>query len=214
MKNFLFVSILYILLCVSCAPAVVRGYKRTGKELILREQIPVVLDTSGRLQKFNMSIDFMQKHFSGMLLIKETARDTYRMVFTTHFGLSVFDFEYARQNFRVLYCIDPLKKRKIQNLFRNDFTILLQLALKNENPAVIYTEKADLPKEVYKFTAFKPNSYYRKNTLTHVLEQIECGSGFGKTKFVFDNYRNGLPEWIQIKHTKLRLTIVLDKINQ
>lgn len=214
MKSFLFVSILYILLCVSCSSSITRGYKKNGKEAILRKQIPAVLDTSGKLQKFNMSIDFMQKHFSGMLLIKETAKDTYRMVFTTHFGLSIFDFEYARHNFRVFYCIDPLKKKKIQNLFRDDFTTLFQLGIKNENPAVIYTQKEDLPKEVYKFTAYKPNSYYLKNTLFHVLEQIESGSGFGKTRFMFDNYQNGLPERIQIKHTKLRLNIILDKINQ
>ena len=134
MKYLLFLSI-WLLLVTSCSPSLVKGFHREGKQLVGKEQLPPMIEAS-QLSRYSMTIDFRDKHFSGLLLIKQTVDKSYRIVLSTHFGLSIFDFELSPDTFIVHHCAEPLQKKKLLSLLHLDFAVLLGLNLKEENKAI------------------------------------------------------------------------------
>lgn len=211
MRSLLSVSLCLLLLCCSCAPSIIRGCHKGEVCTVVKGQLPPMIDASSRLCKYNMTIDFMRKHFSGLLLVKKTGTGTYRTLFSTHFGLSLFDLEISNDTLIVHHCIEPLKKKKILSLFQRDFSVLLGLNLQAENKALAYTCAQPQTEPVYKLSTPGFGGYYRTSPETDRMQEIRLGSGLRKTTF------RSLPdstgqEAIRIRHTGLRLSIGLDGI--
>lgn len=210
MKSLLSASLCVLLLCCSCAPSILRECRK-GETLFLgKEQCPAMVNASGRLCKYNMTIDFMRKHFSGLLLIKETEKGTYRTLFSTHFGLSLFDLEIGSGGLIVHQCIEPLNKKKILDLFYRDFQVILGLNIQPENKALVYTctgQKSDI---VYKLFTPGFKGYYRMDR-SGDIEEIQLGSGLRKTTFRSFPDSTG-QEAIRIRHSGLKLSIGLDTV--
>lgn len=212
MRSLLSVSLASLLLLTSCSPSLTRGYRRAGVERVAKEKLPVAVDAAGGVQKYNLSLTFGKRHFSGMLLVRRSGEDTFRMVLSTHFGLTVFDFELTPDAFRVHHCVEPLRKEKILSLFRRDFSCLFGLNLQEENEAVIYRKKDGLPKEVYKFVARKPRCWYEQDVEKRRLERMKVGSGWGSALFDFPAWHGGVPSSIRISHSGLPLRIELERM--
>lgn len=212
MKSLLSVSICLLLFCCSCAPSITKDCRKGETLLIGKEQLPPMVDASGQLRKYNMTIDFMRKHFSGMLLVKETATGTYRTLFSTHFGLSLFDLEVGTDSLTVHHCIEPLNKKKILNLFYRDFSVLLGLNIPSQSKATVYICPKPPTGIVYKLSAPRSKGYYRIDTSTGLVEQIKLGSGLRKTTFRSQPDSTG-QQSIRIRHTGLKLSIGLDALN-
>lgn len=139
--------------------------------------------TESSTQKYNLQLDFKKHHFSGMLLIKELNSGEIRIVGTTYFGMSLFDFSLSNGSFLVNSCIEPLKRKKLLLLLESDFR---QLLLTNQRRKV--KAKADYDRR-YGF-----------------------GRWFGKT-FICINEDEGAVESVKLKHTWIGLQIQLDPID-
>lgn len=212
MKSLLSVSLCLLLIGCSCASSLTRDRGKGETIRVEKEQLPPMIDASANLCKYNMTIDFLRKHFSGLLLLKETGTGTYRALFSTHFGLSLFDLEIGADSLKVHHCVEPLNKRKILNLFYRDFQVLLGLNLEDENKATLHTGVRPDTDLVYQLSASGQKSYYRMNNKTGRIQEIRQGSGLRKITF------RSLPdstgqESIRVRHTGLKLSIGLDAIH-
>ena len=187
MRSLVSVSLCLLLLCCSCASSITRGYRKGETVTVGKEQLPPMIDASDRLCKYNMTIDFMRKHFSGLLLVKQSEAGTYRMLFSTHFGLSLFDFEIGRDSLVVHHCIEPLNKKRILDLFSRDFSVLLGLPVQAVKMVVVYDTSG-------------------------CMQEIRLGSGLRKTTFRSITDSTGV-DVIRIRHTGLRLSIGLDGLD-
>ena len=136
-------------------------------------------------QKYNMQLDFMKHHFSGMLIVRELPDNEIRILASTYFGLSLFDFSLRNEEFQVNSCIEPMKKKKILQLLETDFK---NLFLNGKNIRIK-----------------KKNSTFEKRV---------TGSGFGKSVFYLSEFVSGHPKQIKIKHPWLRLSIQLDNLKE
>lgn len=211
MRSLLSVSLCLLLMCTACAPSITKGCRKGDVQEVGKERLSPMIDASARLCKYNMTIDFMRKHFSGLLLVKETEAGTYRTLFSTHFGLSLFDLEIGSDTLIVHHCIEPLNKRKILALFQRDFSVLLGLNLQSGNEAIRYTCMKPQTDVVYKLSTPGFRGYYRMNEATGCIQEIRLGSGLRKTVFRLLPPAAGT-QAIRIKHTGLRLSIGLDAI--
>lgn len=210
MKSLLSVSLCLVLLLPSCAPSLTKGMRQTGTQPVCRGGLPVMLETTGGLQKYNMTIDFMKKHFSGLLLVKQTAPGTYRTLFSTHFGLSLFDFEITADSLQVHHCIEPMRKKKLLSLLHRDFSVLLGLNLPViPSVAELYTAPSSPADTVfYVPSPASAKGYYLQKDRR--MAEIRLGRGLGKTTFT------GQPDAATpsfcIRHTGLRLAIGLEPL--
>ena len=210
MRNLLFVSLCLLVACSSCAPSITRGLREGPVQSVRKEQLPPMAQTNGTLLKYNMIFDFMKKHFSGMLLVKQTDTNTIRTLFSTHFGLSLFDFEINKDTLIVHHCIEPLQKKNVLSLLQKDLSILFGLNLQDLHEATVYTGSRDNTKIVYRLD--NPDIFYRKNLDSNTLEQIKTGRGFGKTYFRLLPGEKDNGNSILIRHPLLRLSIQLEPL--
>lgn len=171
-----------------------------------------MVKTGDRLCKYNMTVDFWRKHFSGLLLIRQTEAGTYRTLFSTHFGLSLFDLEINRDRVVVHHCIESLNKKKILDLLARDFSVLFGLFIQPENQVIPYQCLSTQNEAVYYITYPIAKGFYRQDKATGRLEEIRMGSGLRKITFRSLPDSSGNTPSIQIRHTGLRLTIGLDAL--
>lgn len=146
-------------------------------------EVKALLVGGGKFSFYPQTL-YRRKHFSGLLLVKKTGTDTYRTLFSTHFGLS---------------------------LFQRDFSVLLGLNLQAENKALAYTCTKPQNDTVYKLSTPGFGGYYRTSPETDRVQEIRWGPGLRKTTFHSLPGSTG-QETIRIRHTGLRLSIGLDGI--
>ncbi len=174
----LFASLLLIFLCLfaSCA---------SSKMADAGSSVPAVIRAEAYSQKYNMQLDFMKRHLSGILIIRKLPDKDIRIIASTYFGLSLFDFSFRGDTFHINNCIEPMQKKKVLQLLETDFKNLL---LEGRN--IHIKEKND------------------------TFEKRATGNGFGKSVFYLSEFVAGHPEQIRIKHPWLRLSIQLNKLEE
>lgn len=171
-----FISILLIiLLSLSCS------HKISEKAVSL----PPIVKLDSLSQKYNIQIDFMKHHFSGLLIVRKMDDHEIRILSSSYFGMSLFDFSFQNDKFIINSCLEPLRKKKILNLLEMDF--------KN----VFLTGKNSKRKEK-----------------SAIFEKRTSGKGFGKSVFYSSDFSGEAPNRIKIRHPWMRLTIQLDKLNE
>ena len=148
---------------------------------------PVIELTQGEeSQKYNIQLDFMKHHMSGMLIVRRMPDNEIRIVASTYFGLSLFDFSLHDDQFNVNSCIEPMKKEKVLKLLEMDFR---RLFLNGKDVRV-------------------------KATKDNATQKRTSGKGFGKSVVYITDDTPGDPAQIKIKHPWIRLTIRLDKLSK
>lgn len=174
----LFASLILVvlLLFTSCA---------SSKTMNVEASTSPIINAHEQSQKYNMQLDFMKHHLSGMLIVRRLPDDEIRILATTYFGLSLFDFSLQGDEFRVNSCMEPMKKKKILQLLEADFK---NLFLNQKNVRI-----------------------KKKNDTS---EERVTGRGFGKSVFHLSEFVTERPEQIRIRHPWLRLSIQLDKLNE
>lgn len=145
-------------------------------------------------QKYNIQLDFMKHHFSGMLIVRRMAGNEIRILAATHFGLSLFDFSLCGDQFKVNSCIAPIQKEKVLKLLEMDFK---HLFLNRKGIRVKTNNKSSSKKG-------ESNHPYTEKRTT--------GKGFGKSILTIIGETPGNPATVKIKHPWIRLTIQLDKL--
>ena len=149
--------------------------------------LPAIELTQGESsQKYNIQLDFMKHHMSGMLIVRRMPDNEIRIVASTYFGLSLFDFSLRNDQFTVNSCIEPMKKEKVLKLLEMDFR---RLFLSGKDTRV-------------------------KATKDSSTEKRTSGKGFGKSVVYITGNTPGDPAQIKIKHPWIRLTIRLDKLSK
>ncbi len=172
-KLLLFAGLLGILLCMSsCASKVAQSPK-----------LPPMVEVRVTSERYNMQLDFMKHHFSGMLIVRQLPGNEIRILATTYFGLSLFDFSLHGETFTVNSCIEPMKKEKVLKLLEGDFKNL-----------------------------FLTSSRARVKEKSSTFEKRITGKFFGKSVYALSEYMDGNPTRVLIKHPWIRLKIQLDRL--
>ena len=58
-------------------------------------------------QKYNIQLDFMKHHMSGMLIVRRMPDNEIRIVASTYFGLSLFDFSLRNDQLLSTVALNP-----------------------------------------------------------------------------------------------------------
>ena len=209
MRNLLLNSLLLLLLFSACSPSILKNFRKENAFAVSRNDFYPFFPSVDSTHLFNMQIDFRKNHLSGFLLIKSVRPDVYGIVFTTHFGMSVFDLEFDKGLFRINYCMEALNKKRAMQLLENDFRILLFLNPEIEqNLSEIYRSKNNPDLEINRMG----NIYYLKDIKNETLLAIEAPHFFSSSQYDFSDYINRFPSVIRIKHSRIGLKMQLEKI--
>lgn len=172
--------------------------------------VPPAIELSAKegSQKYNIQLDFMKHHFSGMLIVRRMPDNEIRILASTYFGLSLFDFSLCGDQFKVNSCVAPMQKENVLKLLEMDFK---QLFLKGKGVRVRTTKDRSTGKSTNCPTGKSANHSTDKRT-KRSIEKRTSGKGFGKSIIFINGETPGDPEKVKIKHPWIRLTIQLDKL--
>jgi hypothetical protein len=210
MKNFLLISIL--LLFFGC-----RTVKHCNLQKVNEQQTEVAQLYSCFKDNFNKAlfkseIKIFKNNISGLTLIKLMPDNSYRINFITELGLKIFDFELKGDQFKVIYCLEKMNKKKLIQILKEDFTLLL-LENKLDDNAILYKNKTNSEK-VFRFHHKNNYTYYYIDDNTKILNKIEnCGYFSRRVTIGFSEFKNKFPTKIDISHHYLKLNIRLNKID-
>ncbi len=173
-------------------------------------EIPYSLPHSEKTLIYKTSIDFYQRNISGLLIIKKTDEQSYRIALTTQFGLKIFDFALNGGNLEVVYCIDYLNKKSIISTFEDDFNLLL---MQNKFDRIYTLKDVEKKYKAWVFQSGKMQYYYLMNTEKSQIEKIEQWKrNAEKISVNLYEYKENLPGNITLKHHNLKLNLELKRI--
>jgi hypothetical protein len=161
---------------------------------------------------YNTQVDVVGKHLSGILLIKNMADSSTRMLFSNEIGFKFFDFEFsANGNFKVYYILKQMNKKAVLKTLQKDFELILMQHLDMNAVHIL----KDLENRYYAFPQSKGSYYYITDSNCHQLVRIEKASKRKPVvKAIMQNYDEGMPDTIGITHTKFNFTIGLKRLKQ
>lgn len=142
-----------------------------------------LLKAGSDMQTFNMQINFKKQSFSGMLIVQHRTDNEIRIVASTFFGPTLFDFGLKDGQFNIYSCIEPLHNKGVIRLFENDFKKI-----------------------------FLSNQAFRKIKSHEEYTEHISGRIFGKSIFqTFKSQNNGF-EKLTIKHPWIGVNISLERL--
>lgn len=154
---------------------------------------------------YKASILVFDKQFGGILIIKKIAENNHRVVFTTEFGNTIFDFSFEGDGFKVNRILKEMDRKLLLNILEKDFRSLIKEHIpsidtfKNGNKSLVKTQNR----------AKKYFYLFESDTLTqiaHIANQKE------KVVIKFSKISNNIVDYIQITHNNIKLQIRLTAI--
>lgn len=161
---------------------------------------------------YHASIDVLDKHLSGLLLVKEMPDNSTRIVFTNEAGATFFDFEFsATGEFKPIHIIKQLDRKPVMNTFRKDFELMLGIPFMNSN----LQSWREGDKLYYGVTRDKEVAYFTTNSDCTSLQQLELGSKRKRKVSITLSGDNPMaPDLITIKHYTFTMNIGLRKLHK
>lgn len=158
---------------------------------------------------YKTEVDVVGKHLSGLLVMKRMPDSSTRVVFTSEMGLTFFDFGFARDGaFTVHRIIDQMDKKAVKKTLRKDFELVL---MEHTASGRVLTDGVN---RYYAFPQEKGTNYYiTDSTCTHLLRVEKAGRKPVVIAQLLD-YRNGVPDSVNIDHQLFHFTITLKKLEE
>ncbi len=159
---------------------------------------------------YKATIEVYGKQLGGIFVAKKMNDSIHRVVLTTDFGNTLFDFEVSENSFKVNYCVDELNKKIVLNTVKNDFRLVfrehyvVEEVFENQSNRV-YKTKAG--KRFNYVTESKATPTPRITQLTHTTRTKE------KVIIRFEGKNTTFAEKINIEHQNIKLRIALNQIS-
>jgi len=158
---------------------------------------------------YNAQINVTGKHLSGLLIFKTMPDKTIRTVFTNEAGLTFFDFEFAENNFKVVYCMNKLNRKPVINQLKKDLGLIIRYQMQ-EKPQLIKSGNNEL---YFGYTRNKETMWYITPGDCSEITRIETASKRKKKIIVtVSGYNTTLPDTVYLEHQAFEFNISLQKI--
>jgi hypothetical protein len=132
-----------LLILSSCAYNKYKRKETKSKEIITEKNLIPVIPADGKAVKYKASIDVLNRHFSGIIVLKETEPGVRHLVFVTELGMRMFDFVMRGDSISPEFVFEPLNKPKLVNGLINGFRDMLLVGVYSKEALVKKGEGSD-----------------------------------------------------------------------
>jgi len=207
MKNCLKVLFLFSLLVfgAGCA-SYQKGFKAVTETTF--DEITASNDffNSNQTMVFDTDMHLYKHHFNGLLVIKQTTLNNYRIVFTLKVGPKLFDMSIGQKDRTVHYCMEAMYRKLLLKALENDFRLLLL----NFPQQQVQQYKND---SLIRYQLSSPNNVVVEKRQKGMIKSVRQGRWHKpNTRVAFFQWENEKPEIAEITHGKLKLSIHLKSL--
>lgn len=207
MKNCLKVLFLFNLLVAStgCA-SYQKGFKAATETTIDDITASNGFFSSNKTMVFDADMHLYKHHFNGLLVIKQTAPDNYRIVFTPKVGPKLFDMSIDPKDRTVHYCMEAMDRKLLLKALENDFRLLL---LNFPQQSV----RQYINDSLIRYQLSSPHNVVVEKEQNRGIKSVKQGRWHKpNTQVAFLQWQDERPETIAITHDKLKLSIHLKSL--
>ncbi|MBK7668347.1 MAG: hypothetical protein IPJ32_14010 [Sphingobacteriaceae bacterium] len=194
------------LLLASCVQRKLFSYEPKEGIKVSTVDLKPVIPESGAV-KYKASIDFLNKHFTGLIVLKQTDAETKHLVFVTELGMRMLDFEIKGDSMKPVFVFDPLNKPKLVSALISNFSSILLIKWFNKSALV----RVKSGKEVLNLKTYEHHNafLFRDENKCCIKHQVFYKYKKESKTIYTNNYNN-----IKLKQYGLvKLYIELEKIN-
>ena len=160
---------------------------------------------------YDAGIDVMGNHISGLLLFKNMADSSDRVVFTNEAGIKFLDFEWQDTGlFKVHYVISQLNKKAVIALLKKDFELIMGIPFKT----LEWTAWKNGNELFYRTSQKKEKHYFITAQDCASLLRIESGSERKRKVTVWLYGNDNPPDSIRLQHHTFDMQILLKKMTK
>tara|TARA_R110002049_G_scaffold68305_2_gene177086 strand:- start:7460 stop:8068 length:609 start_codon:yes stop_codon:yes gene_type:complete len=155
---------------------------------------------------YKAKINFVEKSFGGIFVVKKLGDEHHRVVFTTEMGNKIFDFSFIKNEFKINFILKEINKKILINFLKRDFYVLI-----NENPKILnqYEKTGDT---IFMETQINNNTYFYLTADQQLHQILETRGNKEKSDYIFTEVENNHAKEIKIRHKNIKLTIDLKAI--
>jgi hypothetical protein len=124
-------SLFLFSLIISCKISKFKHPKSCSNVLITEGAFAPVLNPSSAT-KYKGSIDVLNNHLTGLIIVKKTDSISTHIIFVTEIGMKMFDFEWKNKEMNAAYVFEPLNKPTLINALLTNFKQMLLLDVFDE----------------------------------------------------------------------------------
>ncbi|MDI1356452.1 MAG: hypothetical protein PSX36_16160 [bacterium] len=203
----LFLSSLLLLWLGGCSP--VRGYKLIGTSKVDKNTVLPIIDSAQSLL-YKTNIQLYRKHYSGIILLKQTAPKTAHVTFVTEIGMKMFDYEISDSSFKLISIFEPINQPRITTMLESDMKLIVLYQLYKTESLHFRNGTSN----IYKIKG-KKRDYYTVGA-THAIDHVRRkGIFFNTVKINYLMAEDLKPQEIKLRHKGLlRLKINLKRISK
>lgn len=144
------------------------------EELSFDRLLPVI-NPNGTATKYKATIDVLNKHFSGLVIVKKTDSVTTHVVFITELGMKMFDLEKKDTSLQMVYVFEPMNKPNLISVLKTNFKNMLLMDVYEKSISIGQTKKKE---KVYEVKNLKESRYF----IIKEPNQLEKQAVFYKNK--------------------------------
>ena len=176
-------------------------------------------DTKVFLQEFDkvlykFHLKALNKTFGGLLLLKKTSNESYRVILASELGMTYVDMELNDTGFYVHKILPELNKYGLLDLVKKDLALLLQHRVSGKFAEELYSTKSEIRVLHYKGVE-KSQNYYFINSSSAQIDRIEHAVKKKiKIEIMLSDREAGAPRDISIKHNGKGVKIELNRLEQ
>ena len=154
---------------------------------------------------YSAYIDVTKHHFSGILFFKHMPDSSMRIVFTNEMGVKFFDFAFTKDgSFIRYYVLSKMDKKAVVKALQND----LQLVLLHPDLSKASVLK-DSAYSYIKVPTKKGNNYYITQGCKKLIRIEKASKRKPVVAVQMLNYKDGIPDSINIEHKNFKFNIAL-----
>lgn len=201
------ISLLLIFVTTSCSLKTTEGFRQIA--FVDKEISNPYFSNPNLDYVYKAKIEVYKKNFGGILIVKKTGHENYRIVMTTEFGSKLLDFQFDGEDFTKNFVVEDLDRKFILDVLRKDFRVML-----NETAAITaaYNSKTN---RVYKTESGKDFNFYFFARTSEKLEKIINTTKRKERVEINFKSSNGITaENISIQHNNIQLKINLEKFKE
>jgi len=160
---------------------------------------------------YKTKIDYKDKHFSGLLLVRENQDSSFRIAFVTEVGMKIFEFEFfprKKDNFKLVSILPYLDKGIIINVLRRDFESVFMTFAKYKKAKI-----KDLGEGLFqKKYCYQGKRIYRIQAFDRIIKMQRKKFFSVKEKISFEYDNQDFPAQITIHHLNAQLNMEMQLI--
>jgi hypothetical protein len=206
-------SFLLLTFFISCSISKYQSSVKPFKETLTYQRLQPVVNPNGISSKFKASIDVLNKHFTGLVIVKKTDSISTHVIFVTELGMKMFDLEQKDTSLNMVYVFEPMNKPNLIKVLKTNFKNMLLLGVYDKERTTGFLKNKQ---KTYEILNGKEKRYLIVADTNKLMTQATFSKKkkISKITYVYNTEKTAYTQIKCVQYGLVKIKIELNKITE